>query len=267
MTAVILAAGVSSSCGSQQGSRCSVDGDCFRGESCVDGRCESDRDATTQNNVVLNNGQSANNGNTPNNDTTPNNQPLSNNATGSNNSTDPDNNTGGSNNSSVVTGECLVDPFTASCSVPDDNDSFTDYIMIDSDCGGENCGPPGCSGSDDFTGGSARIESMQLCALEDRDRYSTNLIPCDNKRFVIEATLTPHQDCDPDLYVFNMTTQGFDCTMPEDRVRCEVLPDGSKKITAFVEPSISIAVANFLVEKHGVDNAHFDYDIDILVRE
>ena len=259
--APILAATVLLGCGPEEDTSCSSHSDCFQGELCIDGSCQSDPDAPTNNGA--NNG--ANSGA---------NNPIANNPTSNNGVNNGANNGGTANNGMISTGVCLVDPFTSSCDVPDDNDDFSDYVKMVGDCGDESCGLPGCSeGWDDFVGGEVDIEAMQLCALESRDRYNTNLIPCDNKSFVVEATMKPRQDCDPDLYTFNMAIQGYDCTKTIDdstmmqRVRCEELPDGSKKITAFVTPSISIASAYFTVEERAADNVHFDYDINILVRE
>lgn len=178
---------------------------------------------------------------------------------------------GGTDTSSM---ECVVDPFTATCELPDENDDFADYVRMEGECDDGSCGLPGCSeGWDDFVGGQTTIEHVQMCANEHTDRYSTNLIPCDNKSFVVEATMRTTQACDPSLYSFNMRVQGFDCidnvdpdTMME-RVRCETLPDGSKRVTAFVMPSISVGVANLYVEERGEPNVQFDYEIDIVVRE
>ncbi len=227
---------------------CASSDDCFRGEACIDGECGTPPDGWV-NNGAENNGvvidTAQNNGNNGNNGVNP-----------------------------LPTGACLVDPFTATCDMPDDNDSFSDYLKMEGDCGEENCGLPGCSaGWDKFVSGELLVESLQLCAAEERDRYSTNLIPCDNKSFVVQATLTPRDQCPVENYSFDMGIQGYDCTNTADaadqteRVRCEELDDGSKRVTTIVAPSNSIAVANFRIEELDKSNVQFEYDLHILVRE
>ncbi len=214
---------------------CSTNADCFKGEVCsADDVCVADPDAPSNNGTSNASPNSSPNGET-------------NGATGTNGKPD-------------VEGVCIVDPFTATCDMPDDNDSTGEYIRMEP-------GPPGCDGSgNEFAGNEVTVEGLQMCATETRDIYDTNLIPCDDKTFVIEVTLTPKQDCDPDRYALDVNVQGNDCEEPNDRVRCETLEDGRKRVTAMVDPSISIAVAKMYIDKN-VESMQFDYDLDIVVRE
>lgn len=235
--------GATASCGDGETS-CVADSDCFKGEACVEQVCAPASDTGnngTSNNTVPNNTEP---NNTAPDNTAPNN-------TASNSST---------NNSDVETGICLVDPFNASCD-SDDNDDSHEYIYLDN-------GAPGCnSGWDDFEGAETTLEDKQLCALETRDRYSVNLVPCDNKTFAVEVTMTPTEDCDPDDYAFNVSVGGNDCEEPGDTVRCDILEDGSKRVIAFVEPSNSLSTAYIEVAKSNNANVHFDYELHLLVRE
>ncbi len=273
LTTLLLAASVASGMSACNGGEpCQTDSDCFSGEVCS---AEKICSASTE---TSNNGTTSNNGIIiiDDDDAGATTDPEMGNGDAGSVGTDAGEETdmGGDPPDLPAPRECVEDPFTATCDLPDDNDDFSDYVEIDSDCGREDCGPPGCGSSgDDFLGGSVTITDVQMCVNEHTDKYDTNLIPCDNKSFVVEATLRPLQSCEPDLYVFDMSVQGFDCADPYDdnlqmdRVRCEELADGSKRITAIVQPSNSIASAFLRVEEFDEPNVTFDYEIDIVVRE
>lgn len=210
---------------------CIVDDDCFKGEACIDGEC----------------------GQAPENSVTPNNTPNNDGPTSNAPNADTSNNTGSSN----TTGVCRSDPFTSMCEA-DDNDTFHEYIRMESG--------RGCSGSNDFEGGMIEVLDQTMCPLESIDKYGTNLLPCDDITFVVEVTVTPKQDCDPGDWDFNMRLQGNDCVEHNDKMRCEDLPDGSKRATGFLEPSISIAIPYIDVIALE-ENMQFDYDIQLVVRE
>jgi len=230
----ILIAGCSSN-----DTSCVVDDDCFKGEACVDEVCQGASNSNTASNTSNNTSS-----NTPNNENN-----------GTSNATS--NATSNSNSVSNISGVCRDDPFTAMCE-PDDNDSFGDYIMMESG--------RGCSGSNDFEGGMVEVLDQTMCPLESVDKYSTNLLPCDDIIFVVEVTVTPKQDCDPGDWDFNMRLQGNDCIEHNDKMRCEDLPDGSKRATGFLEPSISIAIPYIDITALK-ENMRFDYDIKLVTRE
>lgn len=226
------------SCGSNDNS-CLTTADCFKGEVCLDDVCQAPPvDSVNANaNSTPNNDNDTPNGNANN---TPNGAP--NNA----------------NNVSNTSGICRDDPFTSMCPT-DDNDDFGEYIRMESG--------RGCAGSfDDFEGGEVEVLDQTMCPLESVDKYSTNLLPCDNITFVVEVTVTPKQDCDPGDWDFNMRLQGNDCIEHNDKMRCEDLPDGSKRATGFLEPSISLA-SPYIDITSLADNMRFDYDIKLVVRE
>lgn len=159
-----------------------------------------------------------------------------------------------------TSGVCIVDPFTATCDRPDDNDSFSEYVSFDP-------GPPGCSASnDDFEAGTQTVSNLQMCANETRDRYSTNLVSCDTVTYFIEVTVTPSQACDPDDYSLNVQVQGNDCEEPNGKVQCMDLAGGGKKVIAMVEPSNVVESASIFVDK-AVDEVQFDYDLELEVRQ
>jgi hypothetical protein len=156
---------------------------------------------------------------------------------------------------------CIVDPFTAICDRPDDNDSFAEYLSFEPR-------PPGCQdGGDELETNSLTVTDLQMCAGETRDRYTTNLVPCDTKSFFVEVTITPQQPCDPDEYSFNVSVQGNDCEEPGGNVQCTTEADGSKKVTAIVDPSQQVESASITIGKPLSDDVQFDYDLEIVVRE
>ena len=249
---ILTIASVLAGCGGDETS-CTTNGDCFRGESCVDSICQAVED--NNGNGAINNANGAtNNANatvnnvnaTPN--VTPNNTPN-----GSTNGT-PNGSTNGTDNNDARV--CTVDPFTAMCPA-DDNDDFSDYITMD---GGRGC----LGGGDDFEGGEVEWSAV-MCPLEAEDNFHTNLLPCDNVVFVVEVTVKPRQPCSPDDWNFNMRLQGNDCVETNDKMRCETLQDGSKRATGFLEPSNSVT-SPYLEISPIAENLQFDYDVKLVTR-
>lgn len=232
---------LASACGSPNNA-CTTDSECFRGEVCVDEQCQ----APANNNTtapVNNTSVTTTTTTTTNNDTT---QTQNNTSTSTTNET------------VVTTGQCIVDPFTAMCPA-DDNDSFAEYVRTET---GRGC----LGGGDNFEGGEFTLLDQVLCPLEAADRYNTNLIPCDNITFVVEVTVIPHESCSQDDWDFNMRLQGNDCIETNGKMRCENLPDGSKRATGFLEPSNSIT-SPYIDITPITENLQFTYDVKIVVRE
>ncbi len=230
---------------------CVTDDECFRGEVCVDKVCEAPgSNNTAPNNMTPNN--TTTNNTTPNN--TPNNTTPNNATTNNTTNTTPNNTT--PNNS--ITGMCKVDPFTAMCPA-DDNDDFWEYLFTET---GRGC----LGGGDDWMGGEFNLLNQTLCPLEAADKFNTNLIPCDNITFIVEVTVTPHQQCNPDDWGFNVRLQGNDCIETNGKMRCETLADGSKRATGFLEPDNSVT-SPYIDITPIAENLQFDYDLQIIVRE
>ena len=248
-------ASITAACGNGDRS-CVQDDDCFRGEVCIEQTCQAEPGTAANNTTV----SPANNTTvSPANKTSQNNQTTStNNTTPLNNTTTNNSTTPTSSNNTVVAGQCKVDPFTAMCPA-DDNDSFWEYLQTET---GRGC----LGGGDDFEGGEFVLLDQVMCPLEAADKFNTNLIPCDNVTFVVEVTVTPQQSCNPDDWDFNMTLQGNDCIETNDKMRCETLPDGSKRATGFLEPSGSIT-SPYIEITPVAENLQFDYDLKIIVRE
>ena len=246
-TAVIgLIALFSASCGSD--TDCSIDKDCFQGESCLDGLCI---EMTTANNTTGNN-TTANN--TPINNTPVNNTPV--------NNTPVNNVTEGSYTelkAQYPTSACIVDPFDAVCSAPDDNESFFTYLASGNGAGG-------CISGDtfnpiDFT------NTLEICTTETTDRYQTNLSTCSSKSFVLEIFITPKVKCDPALYTLKVWAAGQSCEDQSDTFRCTLKPDGSWHIQGIIGPSRTVTSANVEITPNFGNVTDFEYDLRFLTRE
>lgn len=239
---------------SSQGDPCVLDSDCFRGEACVDGFCgepiplieadaggDAGADASASNNAEADSGDN-------------NMTPID---SGTDMTSEADmGGDAGDNNS--TTGVCKVDPFTAMCPA-DDNDRFWEYVTMES---GRGC----LGGGDDFEGGMVQLVDQTLCPLESGDKFSTNLLPCDNITFVVEVTVTPKEPCEPDDWDLNVRLQGNDCVEGNGMMRCETLPDGSKRAIGFLAPSNSVT-SPYIDVTPIAENLQFDYDLTILTRE
>jgi hypothetical protein len=157
-------------------------------------------------------------------------------------------------------GVCIVDPFTATCDRPDENDTFPEYVDFDPR-------PPGCQdGADELETNEVTLTNLQLCANETADLYTTNLVTCDTKSFFVEAYVVPTQACDPALYSLDISVQGNSCDEPNGMVQCTTLADGGKKVVARVEPSRQVISARVTLEPTE-DDVQFDYDLRVVVRE
>ena len=60
--------------------------------------------------------------------------------------------------------------------------------------------------------------------------------------------------------------QGNDCLAGNGKMRCEVMPDGSKKATGFLEPSNSVT-SPYITITSLKEYMQFSYDVTITVRE
>lgn len=244
---------------------CAIDDDCFRGEFCVSGTCSSERPTGDGGTGTDGDSSSDAGGGNIGGPDAPNNTGSDaggNNTNNENNTTDVGDNTtdAGGGDSGTVTSACAADPFDASCRA-DDNDSFREYIFFDQ-------GAPGCDNNNDFIPQSGGIANAQMCALEEQDLYDLNLVPCDDLPFIVEVTVTPRNaECTHAHYGLDVNVQGNDCDEPGDKIRCDTLPGGVKRVSAIVEPSNSLASARIDVTKLDVEYAHFDYDLDIVVRQ
>lgn len=257
---------------------CTRQSDCFSGEYCVSGACTTEapigNNGTTNNaaNNVSNNSTTSgsNNGTTG----------SSNNATNgsSNNSThNPTNNstnnaTNSSTNNATNDGSyaylknaypdsaCVVDVFSATCTTPDDNGSFSDYLPSGNGAGG--CLSGDTANPIDFT------NTLEMCATELKDRYQTNIVPCDSVDFILEVFLTPKIKCDPDLFNVNLviTGNGRSCADNDPTFKCEFLADGSWHAQVVIKPQNSVLSATVTIESAYENVIDFDYDLRYLTR-
>ena len=226
------------SCGSDPD--CSTSKDCFRSETCVDGLCvELDSNNTNPNNTNPNN-------------TNPNN--ITPNNTSSNNTAS----TYAALKEQYPDSACLVRALDAMCKVPDDNESFYDYLMSGNGAGGCKSGDQ--SNPTDFT------NTLEMCATETIDRYQTNLYPCDSRSFILEVFVTPKVKCHPDLLEINVYTAGMDCSQQSDDFRC-MWENGTFHVQAVVPPSGSIGSANVEIKSKYANVIQFDYDLRFLTRD
>lgn len=236
----LAACGADNSCVSSE--------ECFRGEVCLDQLCQAPPEGSNQTtNHIDNNRNQA-----PNHAT---NHDASNSNTTSNSSNGGHTINNPTTNSSTE-GVCRDDPFTSMC----ESDAHSGYTYMYTETG------RGCLSGTDFEGGEFVLPDQTLCPLEDVDKYNTNLIPCSNLTFVVEVTVTPQQPCDSDDWEINVRLQGNDCVEGNDKMRCETLPDGSKRATGLLEPSNSIAIPYIDIIPL-VENMRFDYDVKLVVRE
>ncbi len=257
---------------------CTTASDCFSGEYCVSGSCGPD--APMANNIVNNSSNNSTNNSTNNTSSGSNNStigPTNNSTTGPNNSTTgPTNNStnNDTNNSTTppVDGSyaslkaaypdsaCVVDIFNATCTTPDDNGSFADYLPSGNGAGG--CLRENDPNPIDFT------NSLEMCATELKDRYQTNLVPCDSVDFILEVFLTPKIKCDPDLFDVNLTIigNGRSCKDNDPTFKCEFLPDGSWHAQVVIKPQNSVLSATVDIESAYENVIDFDYDLRFLTR-
>ncbi len=265
---------------------CTRQSDCFSGEYCVNGTCGTDapntNNSTTHNatNNASNNSTTSgsNNGTagTTNNATTGSTNNTTNNSTNNatNNSTNNATNHSTNNSTNNATNDgsytylknaypdsaCVVDVFSATCTTPDDNGSFPDYLPSGNGAGG--CSSGNTANPINFT------NSLEMCATELKDRYQTNIVPCDSVDFILEVFLTPKIKCDPDLFNVNLTIigNGRSCADNDPTFKCEFLADGSWHAQVVIKPQNSVLSATVEIESAYENVIDFDYDLQFLTR-
>ncbi len=240
---------LSAACGSDPD--CSIDKDCFKGESCLDGLCieGTSSNNTAANNTSANNTSANNTSNNPVNNTPVNNTPVNNVTEGSYTEL----------KAKYPTSACIVDPFAATCAAPDDNESFYTYLARGNGAGG--CISGDTFNAIDFT------NTLEICTTETTDKYQTNLSTCSSKSFVLEVFITPMVNCDPALYTLDVWAAGHSCEDQSDTFRCTLNADGSWHIQGIIEPGNTVTSANVHITPNFGNVVAFEYDLRFLTRE
>jgi hypothetical protein len=160
------------------------------------------------------------------------------------------------------TGPCVADPFEPCEDDEDaDNNSFPGERVSNMTYG--------CQ-SDGFESLNTTI-SGRMCPLDPMDMYGFNIVECyeDEGGFVIEATLDVKGDCDPDTIHFDVGGVGATCADPGEKVQCETLADGRRRIQVLFpgETNPVVGGIRFSVETPDREDIEFDYDLELAVRQ
>lgn len=172
-------------------------------------------------------------------------------------------------------GECVVDPFSASCS--DD-----DYEPNEDELGAELLTGQvgGCSGwGDDIETFDQSRHDATLCPT-DSDWFKYEVNPCDNRSFIVEIYVEPTQNCDPTAYDLILRV-GEDqllasCIDPATETgtnwQCAALANGGKKLSYLVGANDRGSGYTQTVEiRPTVDDDGrailFDYDLRVRIKQ
>jgi hypothetical protein len=270
----LLAAALAFAGCSDASNTCTRQSDCFSGEYCVSGACTNEAPTTNNgdtnnstnnvsNNLTTsgsNNGTNGSTNNTTNGSTNNVTNNPTNNAT--NNATNNSTNDGSYAylKNAYPDSTCVVDVFSATCTTPDDNGSFPDYLTSGNGAGG--CVSGDTANPINFT------NSLEMCATELKDTYQTNLVPCDSVDFILEVFVKPKIKCDPELFNVNLviTGNGRSCADNDPTFKCEFLADGSWHAQVLIKPQNSVLSASVSIESAYENVIDFDYDLQYLTR-
>lgn len=241
-----------------QGDPCVTDGDCFRGEACINGFCGAPN-TEVENNVSMdagdNNTTDDADGQTPNN---ANNQPD-----GDAGNPGPD---GGDEGDAGSMGACFGDPFGV-CE-DDENPSNNSFPGAAFDPMTRGCQPSG------FVPLDLTISGRQ-CPLDPEDQYYLTIVECDEDEpgMIIELTLDIKDECDADSIFFDVESIGTSCADPDPesdvQIQCETLATGERKITT-IWPGMSsprVGSIRWSIQTPDRNDVQFDYDLRAVVRE
>lgn len=157
---------------------------------------------------------------------------------------------------------CVVDPFVQCTDNENpDNNSFPGQYF---DTMTRGCQSSGFVSMD-------KTVSGRICALDPADIYEFTYVECDQTEpgFVVEATLTVKDGCDPSLIHFDVGGIGPTCDNPDNTISCTTLADGSQQIKILF-PGTSNPIVNgirFYIDTYDRMDVQFDYDLHIVVRQ
>ncbi len=260
VSSLLIASSLGTGC-SDNARSCEIDDDCFGGEACVAGVCQSQR---SSNNVDSNHDS---------NDTDPNNNS---NDAGSRD-TDSDSNNGGADAADGDTGSdadsdaghtetCEVDPFTVSCDNDDDYDN-DEWIDADPLRDGSSIGcTAGAERPDEW---ARRIEG-RICYDEAGDFYRLQVAPCDTQ-FRLEVKMTVPEMCTEEEFRLNASFNGggsMECNTERDFFSAQCEREGNVYTwTLLIKPYDSIWSLYFGAVGSDDENisSQFDYTLDAKV--
>lgn len=258
---LLLVSSLGTSC-SDNARSCEVDDDCFGGEACVAGVCQSQ---SSSNDADPDDADSNNNSS----DTDPNNN--SNDAgpddTGS---SDADSNNGGddatngdADSDAGHTDTCEVDPFTVTCNNDDDYDN-DEWLDADPLRDGSSIGCP--AGAEQPEEWARRIEG-KICYDEAGDFYRLQVAPCDTQ-FRLEVKMTVPEMCTEEEFRLNASFNGggsMECNTEKDFFSAQCERDGNVYTwTLLIKPYDSIWSLYFGAVGSDDENisSQFDYTLD-----
>jgi hypothetical protein len=207
-TSMMLVLLGSVACGGDQ-AECARASDCFVGETCINGECVVQTTGDADSGSAVPPGGEPGPPNAP--------QPDAGTSPGTGDS-------GGPDEGEDVPGAraCVVDKPTTRCEDPEtkiNNDSMSGVRLNE----GRNSG---CPTADNLVTVD-EVYSGVLCHSEPADWFRLGLVHCNTRTFYVKVSLTPTEACDEDM--FHLVVEHYPCE--EDRVYCDVAPDGTKIVT------------------------------------